>query len=81
VYGGKTRKVRDKRVIVDLFRRCGKDELTFLVNSGASVGAVLGLGQVVVNDVSPDASIPPSTTLTSSATRFVRCGFDASSSD
>ena len=38
--------VREKRMLVDLFRRCGREELKFLVNSGFGFGVLLGVFQV-----------------------------------
>jgi uncharacterized membrane protein YheB (UPF0754 family) len=38
----------DKRVLVDLFRKVGSNELNFLVLSGAWVGISLGLVQMVL---------------------------------
>ena len=32
--------VREKRMLVDLFQRCGKAELAFLVNSGLGFGKI-----------------------------------------
>ena len=39
--------VREKRMLVDLFQRCGKSELSFLVNSGLSFGMALGVVQML----------------------------------
>jgi uncharacterized membrane protein YheB (UPF0754 family) len=39
--------VRDKATLVDLFRKVGRVELDFLVNSGFGLGFMLGLGQMV----------------------------------
>lgn len=39
--------VREKRMLVDLFQRCGKAELSFLVNSGFGFGILLGVIQMV----------------------------------
>ena len=39
--------VREKRMLVELFQRCGKAELAFLINSGFGFGIVLGLIQMV----------------------------------
>ena len=38
----------DKRILVEMFQRVGKDELRFLVNSGLWFGFLLGLLQLVV---------------------------------
>jgi len=40
--------VREKQMLIDLFQRCGKAELAFLVNSGFSFGFILGLGQMLL---------------------------------
>ena len=39
--------VREKQMLVDLFKRCGKVELAFLVNSGLGFGMALGLVQML----------------------------------
>ena len=39
--------VREKRLLVDLFKRCGKLELAFLVNSGLGFGIALGMIQML----------------------------------
>lgn len=39
--------VREKRMLVDLFKRCGKAELSFLVDSGLGFGMALGLIQML----------------------------------
>ena len=39
--------VREKRMLVELFQRCGRVELRFLVNSGFGFGCLLGLVQMV----------------------------------
>jgi len=38
--------VRDKAVLVDLFKKVGRVELEFLINSGFLFGFILGLGQM-----------------------------------
>ena len=38
---------RDKQLVVDLFQRCGRDELKFIVNIGLWGGMALGLLQMV----------------------------------
>ena len=43
-----TRMNADKRILVDMFQRVGKDELRFLVNSGLWFGFLLGLLQLAV---------------------------------
>jgi len=40
--------VREKRLLIDLFQRCGKEELAFLVNSGFGFGCALGVLQMLV---------------------------------
>ena len=40
--------VREKSMLVQLFRRCGKVELEFLVNSGFGFGCLLGLVQMAL---------------------------------
>ena len=40
--------VREKQLLVDLFKRCGKSELSFLVNSGLSFGMALGVIQMLI---------------------------------
>jgi uncharacterized membrane protein YheB (UPF0754 family) len=47
--------VRDKEVLVDLFQKVGRVELKFLVESGFGFGALLGIGQMVVWAVTPQA--------------------------
>ncbi len=39
--------VREKRMLVELFQRCGKAELSFLVNSGFGFGIALGVVQML----------------------------------
>lgn len=43
-----TEMCEDKRTIVELFQRCGREELKFLTNSGLVFGFLLGLVQMVV---------------------------------
>jgi len=43
-----TEMCEDKRTIVELFQRCGREELKFLTNSGLFFGFLLGLIQMVV---------------------------------
>jgi hypothetical protein len=43
-----TEMCKDKRTIVELFQRCGREELKFLTNSGLFFGFLLGLIQMVV---------------------------------
>jgi len=40
--------VREKQLLIDLFQRCGKAELAFLVNSGFSFGCALGVVQMLI---------------------------------
>ena len=40
--------VREKGLLVDLFRRCGRIELDFLVNSGFGFGCLLGVVQMAL---------------------------------
>mmetsp|Transcript_3567 Transcript_3567/g.9219 ORF Transcript_3567/g.9219 Transcript_3567/m.9219 type:complete len:351 (+) Transcript_3567:406-1458(+) len=40
--------VREKKLLVDLFQRCGSEELKFLVNSGFGFGCVLGVFQMLL---------------------------------
>uniref|UniRef100_A0A7S2CKA4 Uncharacterized protein n=1 Tax=Haptolina brevifila TaxID=156173 RepID=A0A7S2CKA4_9EUKA len=40
--------VREKRLLVNLFQRCGKAELGFLVNSGLGFGMALGVMQMLI---------------------------------
>ena len=40
--------VREKRLLIDLFQRCGAKELAFLVNSGFGFGCVLGVFQMLL---------------------------------
>ena len=40
--------VREKQLLVDLFKRCGKSELSFLVNSGLSFEMALGVIQMLI---------------------------------
>jgi uncharacterized membrane protein YheB (UPF0754 family) len=39
--------VREKKMLVDLFKRCGSAELSFLVNSGLGFGIALGIVQML----------------------------------
>lgn len=43
-----TSMVADRRLIVELFQKCGRKELTFLVDSGLWFGFILGLIQMAV---------------------------------
>ncbi|KAL1498479.1 hypothetical protein AB1Y20_013804 [Prymnesium parvum] len=40
--------VKEKKLLVNLFQRCGKAELSFLVDSGFGFGCVLGVFQMVL---------------------------------
>ncbi len=40
--------VREKQLLIDLFRRCGREEFRFLVNSGFGFGCALGVLQMLL---------------------------------
>jgi hypothetical protein len=40
--------ISDKKLIIDLFQKCGENELKFIVTMGLWGGAFLGLGQMAV---------------------------------
>ena len=40
--------IKEKQLLVDLFQRCGKAELAFLVNSGFGFGCLLGVFQMLL---------------------------------
>lgn len=64
--------MRDKRVLVELFQRVGKEELDFLVQSGSYFGFLLGLGQMATWIFAPKPwTLPVAGALVGYATNWI----------